>query len=157
MDSSDQSLIGLLGHSTFLVNHSLALPLSHVPKNCTWVSVYLTPKRPCNLSHHSIPAMNVSYTLRSEPPEYSSGGLIFSLVHVMTESLGLSSPCTLSDHGNHDPLLGIPKQFLLPVINAFRYQVQWLVLVGLFTHAIPCTLLMYRLWHIYAFWLPLVS
>ena len=89
-DSSDQSLIGLLGHSMF-VNHSLALPLSHVPKNCTWVSVYLTPKRPCNLSHHSIPVTNISYTLRSELPEYSSGGLIFSLVHVMTESSGLSS------------------------------------------------------------------
>ena len=90
-DSSDQSLIGLSGHSTFLVNHSLALPLSHVPKNCTWVSVYLTPKRPCSLSHHSIPATNVSYTSRSELPEYSSGGLIFSLIHAMTESLGLSS------------------------------------------------------------------
>ena len=91
MDSSDQSLIGLSGHSTFLVNHSLALPLSCVPKNYTWVSVYLTPKRPCNLSHCSIPVTNVSYTLRSELPEYSSGGLIFSLVRAMTESLGLSS------------------------------------------------------------------
>ena len=90
-DSSDQSLIGLSGHSTFFVNHSLALPLSHVPKNCTWVSVYLTPKRPCNLSHHSIPVTNVSYTLRSELPEYSSGGLIFSLVCATTESSGLSS------------------------------------------------------------------
>ena len=78
-DSSDQSLIGLSGRSTFLVNHSLALPLSHVPKNCTWVLVYLTPNRPCNLSHHSIPAINILYTLRSELPEYSSGGLIFNL------------------------------------------------------------------------------
>ena len=91
MNSGDQSLIGLSGCSTFLVNHSLALPLSHVPKNCTWVSVYLTPNRPCNLSHRSIPATNISYTLRSELPEYSSGGLIFSLICVMTESLGLSS------------------------------------------------------------------
>ena len=90
-NSSDQSLIGLLGHSTFLVNHSLALPLSCVPKNCTWVSVYLTPSRPCSLSHHSIPAINVSYTSRSELPEYSSGGLIFNLVHAMIESLRLSS------------------------------------------------------------------
>ena len=90
-DSSDQSLIGLSGHSTFLVNHSLALPLSCVPKNCTWVSVYLTPSRPCNFSHHSIPATNVSYTLRSELPEYSSGGLIFNLVHAMIESSGSSS------------------------------------------------------------------
>ena len=75
-NSSDQSLIGLSECSTFLVNHSLALPLSCVPKNCTWVSVYLTPSRPCSLSHHSIPAINISYTLRSELPEYSSGGLI---------------------------------------------------------------------------------
>ena len=35
--------------------------------------------------------LTVSYTLRSELPEYSSGGLIFSLVHAMTESLGSSS------------------------------------------------------------------
>ena len=90
-DSSDQSLIGLLGHSTFLVNHSLALPLSHVPKNCTWVSVYLTPSRPCNLSHCSIPVINVSYTSRSELPEYSSGGLIFNLIHATIESSGLTS------------------------------------------------------------------
>ena len=75
----------------FLVNHSLALPLSHVPKNCTWVSVYLIPKRPWSLSHRSIPVTNISYTLRFELPEYSSGGLIFSLIHAMTESLGLSS------------------------------------------------------------------
>ena len=87
-DSSDQSLIGLLGCSMVLVNHSLALPLSHVPKNCTWASVYLTPKTPCSLSHCSIPVTNISYTLRSELPEYSSGGLIFSLIHAMTESLG---------------------------------------------------------------------
>ena len=67
-DSNDQSLIGQSGHSTFLVNHSLALPLSCIPKNCTWVSVYLTPKRPCSLNHCSIPATNVLYTLRSEHP-----------------------------------------------------------------------------------------
>ena len=90
-DSSDQSLIGVSGCSMFLVNHSLALPLSRIPKNCTWVSVYLTPSRPCTLSHCSIPAINISYTLRSELPEYSSGGLIFYLVHAMIESLGLSS------------------------------------------------------------------
>ena len=90
-DSNDQSLIDWSGHYMFLVNHSLALPLSHVPKNCTWVSVDLTPKRPCSLSHRSIPATNVSYTSRYEFPEYSSGGLIFSLVHAMTESSGLSS------------------------------------------------------------------
>ena len=90
-DSSDQSLIGLLGHSTFLINHSLALPLSCIPKNCTWVSVYLTPSRPCNFSHHSIPVTNVLYTSRSELPEYSSGGLIFNLVRTMIESLGSSS------------------------------------------------------------------
>ena len=65
--------------------------LSHIPKNCTWVSVYLTPRRPCSLSHCSIPATNVSYTLRSELPEYSSGGLIFNPLHVMIESSGLSS------------------------------------------------------------------
>ena len=90
-DSRDQSLIGLSGCSTFLVYHSLALPLSHVPKNYTWVSVYLTPSRPCNFSHCSIPATNVSYTSRSELPEYSSGGLIFNLIHVMIESSGSSS------------------------------------------------------------------
>ena len=90
-DSNDQSLIGQSGHSIFLVNHLLVLPLSHVPNNCTCVSVYLTPKRPCSLNHHSIPATNVSYTSRSELPEYSSGGLVFSLIHAMTESSGLSS------------------------------------------------------------------
>ena len=90
-NSSDQSLIGLLGCSTFLVNHSLVLPLSHVPKNCTWVSVYLTPSRPCSLSHCNIPVINVLYTSRSELPEYSSGGCIFNLVCVTTESSGLSS------------------------------------------------------------------
>ena len=79
-NSSDQSLIGLSGCSTFLVNHSLALPLSYVPKNCTWVSVYLTSSRPCSLSHCSIPATNVSYTSRSELPEYSSGGLFKSFL-----------------------------------------------------------------------------
>ena len=90
-DSSDQSLIGCSGHSTFLVNHLLVLPLSHIPKNCTWVLVQLTPKRPCSLSHCIIPATNVLYTLRSELPEYSSGGLIFSLIHVMIDLSGLLS------------------------------------------------------------------
>ena len=89
-DSNDQSLIGQSGCSMFLVNHSLVLPLSHVPRNCTWVLVYLTPKRPCSLSHCSTPVTNVSYTSRSELPEYSLGGLIFSLVCATTESLGLS-------------------------------------------------------------------
>ena len=164
-DSSDQPLIGLSGCSRFLVNHSLELPLSRVPKNCTWVSVYLTPSRPCSLSHCSIPATNVSYTSRSELPEYSSGGIIFNLIYATTESLGLLPdfllmccvPCTLLDHGNHDPLLDIPKQSLLPVINTCQYLVQLLVLVGLFAHAIPHTLLTYHLWHIYAFQLPLMS
>ena len=90
-DSRDQSLLGLSGHSKFLINHSLVLPLSHVPKYCTWVLVYLTPNRPCNFSHHSIPVTNVSYTSRSKLPKYSSGGLIFNLVHVTIESLGSSS------------------------------------------------------------------
>ena len=66
-------------------------------------------------------------------------------------------PCTLLDHGNHDPLLDIPKQFLLPEIDTFQYWVQLLVPVRLVAHAIPHTLLTYHLWHIYAFWLPLVS
>ena len=90
-DSNDQSLIGQSGCSMFLVNHSLVLPLSHVPKNCTWVSVYLTPKRPCSLNHCSILVTDISYTSRSELPEYSSGGLIYSLLHAMTESAGSSS------------------------------------------------------------------
>ena len=100
-DSNDQSLIGWSGRSMFLVNLSLALPLSHIPKNCTWVLVCLTPKRPCSLNQSSTPVTNVSYTLRSELPEYSSGGLIFSLslVHAMTESLGLSSQ--LSSNARH--------------------------------------------------------
>ena len=66
-------------------------------------------------------------------------------------------PCTLSDHGNHDPLLDILKQFLLPAINTFWYQVQLLVPVGLFARVIPHMLLAYHLWHVYAFQLPLVS
>ena len=67
-------------------------------------------------------------------------------------------PCALLGHGNHDPLLDIPKQSLLLAIDTFWYLVELLVLVGLFTHAIPHMLLMYRLWHnIYAFQLPLVS
>ena len=90
-DPNDQSLIGWSGHSMFLVNHSLALPLSRVPRNCTWVSVYLIPRRPCSLSYRCIPMTNILYTLRYELPEYSSGGLIFSLIRMMTESLGLSS------------------------------------------------------------------
>ena len=58
--------------------------------------------------------------------------------------------CTLSDHGTHDPDLDIPKQSLLPVINTFQYQVQLLVLAGLFTHAIPYMILAYHFWHFYA-------
>ena len=38
--------------------------------------------------------------------------------------------CALLDHGNHDVLLDIPKQFLLPAIDTFQYQVQLLVPVG---------------------------
>ena len=95
----------------FLVNHSLALPLSHVPKNCTWVSVYLTPSRPCSLSHHSIPATNVLYTSRSELPEFLHGGL-YSVLSMrglnhqgcLPNSLLMCCvPCTLLYHGNHDP------------------------------------------------------
>ena len=150
----------------FLINHSLALPLSCVLKNCTWVWVYLTPSRPCNFSHCSIPATNVSYTSRSELPEYSSGGLIFNLVRAMIESLGLSSnsplvrcvACALLDHDSHDLLLDIPKQSLFLVIDTFQYLVQSLVPVGSFALAIPHMLLTYCLWHnIYAFLLPLVS
>ena len=66
-------------------------------------------------------------------------------------------PCTLLDHDTHDPLLGIPKQSLLLVINTFWYWVQLLVLVGLFTHVIPCMILVYHFWHVYACRLPLVS
>ena len=149
----------------FLVNHSLALPLSCVPKNCTWVSVYLTPSRPCSLSHCSIPLTNVSDTLRSELPEYSSGGLIFNLIHATMNHQGCLPnsplmcciPCALLDHGNHDPLLDILKQSLLPAINTFWSLVQLLVPVGSFTHVIPRMLLAYCLWHIYAFQLPLMS
>ena len=165
-DSRDQSLISLSGRSTFLVNHSLALPLSRVPKNCTWVLVYLTPNRPCNFSHRNIPATNISYTSRSELPEYSSGDLYsisftqrlnhrdrlpdFLLMHCVS--------CSLLDHDSHGLLMGIPKQFLLPAINTFWYLVQLLVPVGSFTLAFPHTILAYHLWHsIYAFPLPLVS
>ena len=66
-------------------------------------------------------------------------------------------PCTLLGHDTHNPLLGIPKQSLLPAINTFRYQVQLLVPVGLFTHAIPYMILVYHFWHVYACQLPLVS
>ena len=144
-DSSDQSLIGLLGRSTFLVNHSLTLPLSHVPKNCTWVLVYLTPSRPCSLSYHSIPAINILYTSRSKLPEYSSEGLysILSMQQLnhwghLPNSLQMRCiPCALLDHDNHDPLLGILKQSLLPVIDTSWYLVQLLVPVRLFALAIP--------------------
>ena len=67
-------------------------------------------------------------------------------------------PCALLDHDTHDPLLGIPKQSLLLVIDdTFQYQVQLLVPVGLFAHAIPYTILVYCFWHVYACQLPLVS
>ena len=150
----------------FLAKHLLALPLSHVPKTCTWVLVHLTPSRPCSLSHHSIPVTNISYTSRSELPEYSSGGLIFNLIYATTESLGLSSwlssnvLCTIHimNHDNHDPLLGILKQSLLPAIDTSQYLVQLLVPVGFFALVIPCMLLVYHLWYnLYAFLLPLVS
>ena len=66
--------------------------------------------------------------------------------------------CALLDHDSHDLLLDILKQSLLPVIDTSRYLVQLLVPVGLFTLAVPRTILTYRLWHnIYAFLLPLVS
>ena len=65
-------------------------------------------------------------------------------------------PYALSDHDTHDPLLGIPKQSLLLAIDTFRYQVQLLVLVGLFAHVIPYTILTYHFWHVYARQLPLV-
>ena len=66
-------------------------------------------------------------------------------------------PCALSDHGTHDPLLDIPKQSLLPVIDTFQYWVQLLVSVGLFAHAIPYMILTYHFWQFYACRLPLVS
>ena len=52
-------------------------------------------------------------------------------------------PCTLLDHDNHDPLLGISKQSLLLVIDTSRYLVQLLVPVGLFAPVIPHMLLTY--------------
>ena len=64
---------------------------SKLPNIRTVLLPTVTPNRPCNFSHCSIPATNVSYTLRSELPEYSSGGLIFNLIHVMIESSGSSS------------------------------------------------------------------
>ena len=66
-------------------------------------------------------------------------------------------PCALLDHGTHDPLLDIPKQSLLLVIDTFWYQVQLLVPAGVFTHAIPYKILAYHFWHFYACHLPLVS
>ena len=66
-------------------------------------------------------------------------------------------PCALLDHDTHDPLLGILKQSLLLAINTFQYWVQLLVLAGLFADVIPYIILVYRFWHVYAFWLPLVS
>ena len=128
--------------------------------------MYLAPSRPCNFSHHSIPATNVSYTSRSKLPEYSSGGLIFNLVHATIESSGhlpdsllvRCIACTLLDHDSHDLLMGIPKQFLLLAINTSRYLVQLFVPAGSFALAFPHTILAYRLWHnFYAFLLPLVS
>ena len=71
--SSNQFLIGQSCLSTFLVYHSSASPLSLVPKYSTWKSALSSPKRPFSLNHHSIPAMKVSYTLRSGLPEYSAG------------------------------------------------------------------------------------
>ena len=63
----------------------------------------------------------------------------------------------LLDHGTHDPLLGIPKQFLLLVIDTFRYWVQLLVPAGLFAHVTPYMILTYHFWHFYTYRLPLVS
>ena len=61
------------------------------------------------------------------------------------------------DHDIHDPLLSIPKQTLLLLIDTFQYWVQLLVLVGLFTHVIPYMILVYHFWHVYACQLPMVS
>ena len=138
MDSSNQSLIGLVGYSTFLVNHSLALPLSHVPKNCTWVSVYLTPKRPCSLNHRSIPVTNVLYTSRFKLPEYSSGDLysVWSMRQLNHWGclpnflLVCCVPYALLDHGNHNPLLDIPKRFLLLVSILFSIGYNCLYWLG---------------------------
>ena len=55
--------------------------------------------------------------------------------------------CALLDHDSHDLLMGIPKQFLLPVIDTFRYLVQLLVPAGSFALVFPCTILVYHLWH----------
>ena len=66
-------------------------------------------------------------------------------------------PCTLLDHGTHDPLLDILKQFLLLAIDTFWYQVQLLVPVGLFAHVTPYMILVYHFWHFYASHWPLVS
>ena len=111
------------------------------------------------------PRIVVLYTSRSELPEYYSGGLYsVSFVQWLTHQDCCPSsllmhcvPCALLDHGTHDPLLDIPKQSLLLVINTFWYQVQLLVPAGLFTHAIFYMILAYHFWHFYACCLPMVS
>ena len=94
--SSDQILIGWSCLSTFLVYHSSASPLNLVPKYSTWKSVLSLPKRPFSLNYRSIPAMKVSYTLRSGLPEYSSGDGIFNFVFMTIESLGIISRFSVS-------------------------------------------------------------
>ena len=66
-------------------------------------------------------------------------------------------PCALSDHGTHDPLLGIPKQFLLLTTNTSRFLVQLLVPAGLFACPTPYMILAYHFLHFYASHLPLAS
>ena len=94
--SSDQSLIGQSCLSTFLVYHSSASPLSLVPKYSTYKSALSLPKRPFSLNHHSIPAINVSYTLRSGLPEYSSGDGILNFILTTIESSGNISRCSVN-------------------------------------------------------------
>ena len=89
--SKDQSLIGRSCLSTFHVYNSSVLPLSLIPKYSTCKSALSSPKRLFSLIHHSIPAMKVSYTLRSELPEYSSGDGMFNFAFMTIESLGFIS------------------------------------------------------------------
>ena len=89
--SSDQSLIRQSCLLTFLVYHSSALPLSLIPKYSTWKSVLSLSRRLFSLSHRSIPAINVSYTLRSGLPEYSSGNGMLNFVLIMIESSDIIS------------------------------------------------------------------
>ena len=51
-------------------------------------------------------------------------------------------PCALLDHGTHDPLLGILKQFLLLAPNTSQFLVQPLVLAG-------CLLMLLPIWYLH--------